>query len=291
MDDAILRDTHVEEPLDYLRGMGDAQLPSPQNILFFRRTSKQKLQQEAIQNKCHHRAVFILNLETEGDIQLDNLTIPFLPGQALLIQPYQFHHFSGLSTPFLNWLFCTFEIPDSSFIESLRTQVVDNSDATFEHFKATFKTWLKNDTSHLHTDLLQSHLLTTLIHLKLDKPAPKSLHVTNDDQVSQVNRIIHSANTSDLSISYIAKKVGLSESRMRSVFKQAAGVSLGQYLLNYKLHLAISLLETTTLTISEVAYESGFQSIQSFSRAFKSKVGHSPNNFKKRHLKNAGLAQ
>lgn len=283
MQEQLLCDAPLTEPKDYLRGLGDATLPTPQNILFFRRLSKQKLQQEAIQNKCHHRAVLILNIETQGDIQVDNLTMPFKPGQAILIQPHQFHHFSGLERHKLNWLFCTFEIQDPTFIEALRNQIINLSDATSSHLKQTLKTWLSTEKSHLNKDLIQAHLLTTLISLKLDKPAPQSLQIGEDDQVTQVNRIIHGAPTSNLSIAYIAEKVGLSESRMRSVFKQAAGVSLGQYLLNYKLHLAISLLETTNLTVSEVAAESGFHSIQSFSRAFKTKIGQSPNNFKKRH--------
>jgi AraC family transcriptional regulator of arabinose operon len=281
----LLCDLALEEPKDYLRGTGDASLPTPQNILFFRRRSKQKLQQEAIQNKCHHRAVLVINLETQGDLQLDNLTIPFKPQQAVLIQPHQFHHFSGLESPTLNWLFCTFEIQDPSFVEALRNQVVDISSNTWELFTKTFEAWNGSEKTHLHKDLIQSYLLSAIISLKLDKPAPKSLQLGVDDQVSQVNRIIHGAPTSELSIAYIATKVGLSESRMRSVFKQAAGVSLGQYLLNYKLHLAISLLESSQLTVSEIAHESGFHSIQSFSRAFKTKIGQSPNNFKKRHSK------
>lgn len=280
-----LRDTNLVEPQDYLRGIGDTELPCPQNILFFRRRSKQKLQQEAIQNKCHHRAVLIINLETSGDVQLDNLTLPIKPNQALLVQPYQFHHFSGITSQQLNWLFCTFEMREPGFIEILRNQVIDLSSQTLQYIDNAFQTWLSRDQSHFSRDLLQAHILTSLISLKTDKPAPESLQIDSDDQVSQVNRIIHNAAISDLSIAYISDKMQLSESRMRSIFKQTAGVSLGKYLLNYKLHLAISLLETSKLTISEVAAEAGFHSIQSFSRAFKSKVGQSPNNFKKRHSK------
>ena len=113
------------EPQDYFSGVGKSQLPTPTHVLLFLRKTKTMLQQEALQNRSHHRFVLAFNLETEGHVHIDNLALPFKPGQALLILPYQFHHFSQLASNRLQWLFCTFELEPRTFLEPMRNRVVN----------------------------------------------------------------------------------------------------------------------------------------------------------------------
>lgn len=117
----------LEEPLDYFKGRGHSVLPIPINILLYRRTTKIKLQQAALQNRSHHRYVLIFNFLTGGHVHLNNRVLPLQPGQSLLILPYQFHHFSQLESPQLKWLFCTFELPTTTLFEPLRNIVIDAS--------------------------------------------------------------------------------------------------------------------------------------------------------------------
>ena len=132
IDQALLK---LEEPTDYLQGIGKAKLPTPTELLLFLRLSKGMLQQEALQNRSHHRFVLAFNFKTKGHIHVDHLSIPFHPGQALLILPYQFHHFSQLESLQLQWLFCTFELEPGSFLEPLRNRAVDISDKTQRFIK------------------------------------------------------------------------------------------------------------------------------------------------------------
>jgi len=57
------------------------------------------------------------------------------------------------------------------------------------------------------------------------------------------------------------------------------GVSLHQYLLNYRLTKAIDLLQTTEHTIGEIALMVGFGDINHFSKYFKKKYGICPSRF------------
>ena len=84
-------------------------------------------------------------------------------------------------------------------------------------------------------------------------------------------------------MSQVAEQIGLSESRTRSLFKQTSGVSLGQYILNYKIHVSLSLLKDTALSISDVADQAGFTSLQAFSRAFKQQTGQTPRDYRNSH--------
>ncbi|MFD2159065.1 helix-turn-helix domain-containing protein [Rubritalea tangerina] len=280
---ADLRTTNVPTPTDYLRGVGDSLLGLPQNILFFRRTSKQVLQQESIKNRSHHRIVAVFNLETAAYIHLDHLEVELRPRQALVIPPHQFHHFSNLESPKLNWLFCTFELERPSYIEPLRNKVIPVNEAALESLSQALAAFLNEDGKPHATDELQALVLTTLVRLKqaaIDHSAP--YNIITDDIVSKVNRVLIETPNTELTISTIADNFKLSESRMRAVFRDSAGVSLGKYILNYKIHTALSLLANTKLAVSEIADQAGFTSLQAFSRTFKEKTGVPPSHFRKK---------
>ena len=58
------------------------------------------------------------------------------------------------------------------------------------------------------------------------------------------------------------------------------GLSTHQYLLMYRITQAISLIQTTNLSISQIAYEAGFRDMKHFSNAFKHRTGKSPMKFR-----------
>jgi transcriptional regulator GlxA family with amidase domain len=66
----------------------------------------------------------------------------------------------------------------------------------------------------------------------------------------------------------------------RKAFKEVTGTSPGQYLLNLKLEKACQMLNETELTISEVAYLTGFVSEYHFSKIFKKKIKVSPSRYR-----------
>jgi AraC family transcriptional regulator len=129
-----LLQTH--DPSDYFTGIGKEKLPSPTNVLLFLRTTKDKLQQEARQNRSHHRFVLAFNLESKGHVHVNNLALPFDLGHAFIILPYQFHHFSLLNSMKIKWLFCTFELVPRTFLEPLRNRVVIVQEITTYAMKA-----------------------------------------------------------------------------------------------------------------------------------------------------------
>lgn len=74
----------------------------------------------------------------------------------------------------------------------------------------------------------------------------------------------------------IVKKLPVSYSKLRKDFKTLTGQSPNQYQLNLRLDKAKELLVNTGLSISEIAYQTGFESVSYLSRIFKKKIRVSP---------------
>jgi AraC-like DNA-binding protein len=80
----------------------------------------------------------------------------------------------------------------------------------------------------------------------------------------------------------LARKLGLSISRFRAVFKEHTGVAPHQYQIDVRMNLARHWLTESSHSISEIADMLGFSSVFYFSRLFKRKEGVSPSVYRKR---------
>lgn len=274
MNEALLQ---LDEPEDYFTGIGKDQLPIPTDILLFLRTEKKKLQQEALQNRSHHRFILCFNHGTEGHIHVDNLALPFMPGQAMLILPYQFHHFSLLAAMKLKWLFCTFELEPRTFLEPMRNRVVDVGEGTQCVLEELLKKWHAS-----HPVQLQAVLLQLLISMKRDRvQAGNDIPPESEDNLLRsVNRLMAEFRGRTVVVADLAEAIGFSDSRLRVLFKETAGIPLGGYIQNYRINRAMALLHTTDLSITDVAEEAGFGSPQAFSRVFKKETGQTPRSYR-----------
>jgi len=82
------------------------------------------------------------------------------------------------------------------------------------------------------------------------------------------------------SVTYIAESLNISPGYLSGLLKSLTGQNTQQHLHNKLIDLAKEKLSTTNLTISEIAYELGFEHLQSFSKLFKTKTNLSPLEFR-----------
>lgn len=82
------------------------------------------------------------------------------------------------------------------------------------------------------------------------------------------------------SVTYIAENLNISAGYLSSLLKTLTGQNTQQHLHNKLIEVAKEKLSTSHLSVSEIAYELGFEHLQSFSKMFKSKTSFSPLEFR-----------
>lgn len=83
------------------------------------------------------------------------------------------------------------------------------------------------------------------------------------------------------SVKYFADKVFLSPNYFGDLIKKETGKSAQEYIQNRMIDLAKEMIAGTEKTVSQIAYELGFQYSQHFNRIFKKNVGYTPGEYRK----------
>ncbi len=97
------------------------------------------------------------------------------------------------------------------------------------------------------------------------------------DIVNHIEDNLHA----DLSVQSVAEFSGYSCHHFQKMFAAVTGLSLGSYIRRRRLTIAAAKLKNSSERIIEIAMESGFESQESFTRAFKTMFGANPNEYRK----------
>lgn len=82
-------------------------------------------------------------------------------------------------------------------------------------------------------------------------------------------------------IKEMADHFNYSENYIYKLFKETFDISCKTFILDYRLNKALHQLQTTSASISEIAFATGFSSVYHFSAAFKKKYGYSPSTLRR----------
>ena len=84
----------------------------------------------------------------------------------------------------------------------------------------------------------------------------------------------------NLKVSQVAHYFGYNEKYLTTFFKQRAGISLKQYILQAKMDRARADLSETSEPVSQIAFRLGFTDAHNFSNAFRKVTGLSPSEYR-----------
>lgn len=157
----------LQEPNDYYVGRINSTAVLPRSILLFHRDSLSGAHRN---DSVHNRYVLLCCLETSGTIFIDGRMIELQRGQIILIYPHQFHHYIIPTQP-IKWLFITFELPKSQWLDPLRERLCPILPATENILCSLLATYAKKAISRKSHSLTHTlgYLLAHLIETNQDK--------------------------------------------------------------------------------------------------------------------------
>ncbi len=101
-----------------------------------------------------------------------------------------------------------------------------------------------------------------------------------DPQIGQALAIIHKDLQNPWTVGSLAREVGMSRSSFADRFADLMGQGPMSYLTDWRLQKALALLETNSVNVQQIASQTGYQSPAAFTRAFASKFGETPTQYR-----------
>ena len=114
----------------------------------------------------------------------------------------------------------------------------------------------------------------------------KGVHTT----VGRAIRLMEQAFDTLTDSEQLSERLGVSPRYLRRLFQQHVGMSPMAYLMSQRLLFAKKLLHESTLSVTEIAYQCGFESIRTFNRAFKQHLKLVPSDIKRKSPSTMGTA-
>lgn len=98
--------------------------------------------------------------------------------------------------------------------------------------------------------------------------------------VKQVKRYINEHYSEALSVDQIADEIGLSPNYMRSVFKEKTGITLNDWITEFRMKKACELLENRKLKVKDICHLVGYENSSYFGAVFAKRFGMTPNEYR-----------
>ena len=187
---------------------------------------------------------------------------------------------------FLEW-----RLPDS-FVQSIMQGHLlsepENPDLSSDH--VFFDRWISDLENSKHSEslvLLELHARIARLASRFQAGSENGgLSNVSDVGLSKVEKIAcHIAKnyTQKITVEGVSKLVGLHPNYAMGLFQKTFGTTLVNYLTQHRLSHAQRMLTTTEQPITDIALQSGFQSISRFNDVFNRSFGCSPRAYRKFH--------
>jgi AraC-like DNA-binding protein len=222
--------------------------------------------------------VLILALQTAVTVSVDQRAIRLNGGQGLLIFPFQFHHYLHPEREDLRWLFVTFDMLDGTALQQLRLRPFALNQPVRQTAVALLEAYLAPD----ETDLAALHLSVLLTRISRSEPILRrdQRPPVAPELIMQVNKQAQKDGGA-VTAKEMARSLGISPSHLRARFRASIGVSPARHMRRMRLEKACGMLRLGQSRVTEIAELCGFNSIYSFSRAFRTAYGVSPMAFRR----------
>ncbi len=289
--DGVVRKLPI--PKHYYTGITLPSNPLPDNLLVFHRGSRQEMVRYHQKATAHRRHVLIVPVKTKAHVYIDGLVYPMAPGNMILVFPFQTHRAHAFEEEEITWLYMTFELSSeiSEVLEPLRNHPVRTKNQDYTDLAHITRLFLDESSRSPRQSLemaiaLQKFLLDMVTRVGAQQPggphaAGKQLTGTVGDACRYIDQHLHE----QINAQDVARAMGLSEVYLRKLFVRDINEPLGKHIRTTRVIKACELLATTDAPIASVARAAGFSAGDAFSRAFRTEVGVTPSQYRRKRNK------
>jgi AraC family transcriptional activator of mtrCDE len=109
-------------------------------------------------------------------------------------------------------------------------------------------------------------------------PAPP-LARANWSHIQKALHYMHEHHAEAIYVREIAEALRVGERQLNGLFRELLGMGCIQYLNEYRVSLATSILSTSSASITTVAFQVGFETLSHFNATFRRVIGMSPTEY------------
>ena len=185
--------------------------------------------------------------------------------------------------------FCSFlswKLP-AQFVDSLlRGDILyEQTDEYSQYDEFLLNNWLKDSGVNMQSDLILLEMQTRITrmahHLQsLDDGIALASYQTT--LIEKITIYLTKNYCNDIKANDIGDAVGLHPDYANHIFKKAFGTTISDYIAELRIAHAQRKLLTTDMSITNIAYECGFNSIARFNATFFKKIQCTPREYKKK---------
>ena len=136
---------------------------------------------------------------------------------------------------------------------------------------------LDNHYHKLKCEELLCHIFALL--LQREETPASGIHIKDIKAIYAIKYHLQSNLDKAPEINSLAKEAGMSEPKLRKLFKQTFGKGVFEYYQYKRIQEAARLLKEKHLSVSEVGYQLGFTNLSHFSRVFEQQIGLKPKKY------------
>lgn len=227
-------------------------------------------------------------LDGQGSYVINNQKFNLRRGQLFVIPPNvsSYYYQADMKKPwYYAWIAFNGEMADQYMAQAGfdDTHIIRNSNIAPEEFTGYIYEMLKASQLTASNELDRIGCLFLIMARLIESNTNNSAYdYSGDTYVEHALQYIQFNYNRNIQINDIVNYVGMNRSYFSQLFKQQMAVSPKEYLQQFRMDKAKSLLDDSALSVTDIATSVGYSDPFTFSKSFKKLVGQSPREYRNR---------
>ena len=236
---------------------------------------------------CHDMFIAVYMVSGKRTVNIDDCSYTLEKGELIIIPPYSKHFFGDEYREFESLMASFVVSGDSRRLFNLcsqRWKLTRVEEKTLRTAVECFKRWHGGNPAGAEEAVCHfAVLLRQIQSLAIPEPEPQKIFDGALPLLSRITSYLAAHRHRHVTLAELSRELHVSGSSIRQTFRRKMNVSIGHYQLVQRLRFGISLLQTTELSVAEIAEKVGFSSANGFMLAVKRECGGAtPGKFRKK---------